>query len=99
MMTGYQMLLPCPFCGGDAEVLQLSGGSWIAYCNTPFCARLDRSDTAEEAIEKWNRRDGATGGDYYKGFRDGAKYAFNKAISSIHGEMDIALVLDCLDGD
>ncbi len=46
-------LKPCPFCGGEAE-WATKGKHWImcSSCGveTQYC------ETAEEAIEAWNRR-------------------------------------------
>jgi len=58
-------LLPCPFCGGEATVVDRSMGF------TPRCTNLDCPaafinlyyPTIEEAILAWNRRAGDTNDD------------------------------------
>lgn len=66
-------LLPCPFCGGKAE-LMFKGGSWstkrtaIAYCRKVNCrARIEMStikhvidQIADAVIKAWNKRKAAT---------------------------------------
>lgn len=48
-------ILPCPFCGGEAQV-------WPTYaqygviCDNGCCSR--EGDYEEDAINEWNRRDG-----------------------------------------
>lgn len=47
-------LKPCPFCGGEAEIV-MSGGDRRVDCKK--CgARSDWYDTEAEAIAAWNRR-------------------------------------------
>lgn len=47
-------LKPCPFCGGEAEIV-MSGGDRRVECKK--CgARSDWYDTEAEAIAAWNRR-------------------------------------------
>ncbi len=58
-------LKPCPFCGGEAELMQtkcLSNGCVLYYvfhydlkCRTNGI-RTENMATQEEAIEAWNRR-------------------------------------------
>lgn len=51
-------LKPCPFCGGEASVLELNGFSMSRYfvsCDT-CSASGDHRETEEAAIEAWNRR-------------------------------------------
>lgn len=55
-MTG---LLPCPFCGGEAEMLtaeSMHGGNlYGVMCNCCAC-RTDVFDNEAEAIAAWNTR-------------------------------------------
>lgn len=52
-------LLPCPFCGGEAEIEQsISGTVWTVWCPHKACyadAEV-RGDTEPAAIAAWNRR-------------------------------------------
>ncbi len=61
-------LLPCPFCGGDAEV-QISGSSWLVrckkcfaksvYCDLPAVWNSNKClDThlIKKAVKAWNKR-------------------------------------------
>ena len=49
-----EKLKPCPFCGGEAEIV-MSGGDRRVDCKK--CgARSDWYDTEAEAIAAWNRR-------------------------------------------
>ena len=54
-------LKPCPFCGGEAEVV-FGACDYNVYqvcCTGANChAMAGWSDTEEEAIEEWNRRAG-----------------------------------------
>jgi Lar family restriction alleviation protein len=53
-------LLPCPFCGGEAEFATDNGKSWAIVCQTCIARVGGRHypDYAEkkEMISKWNRR-------------------------------------------
>lgn len=65
MSDGYE-LLPCPFCGGEAEIhagIRVAGEVWAGYAVCTECGAeagyvggIDRDVTAEIA-EKWNRRE------------------------------------------
>lgn len=50
-------LKPCPFCGGEAEVLGETKWSRGAFVGCLKCrATIDRQATEAEAIEAWNTR-------------------------------------------
>lgn len=58
-------LKPCPFCGGEATVIQTKAYStgvvlyhvWHYAFACPLReVRTENMETAEEAIEAWNRR-------------------------------------------
>lgn len=56
-------LLPCPFCGGEAEVQhqtrELYGDvvDWYGvYCKKQFCGYVSGQSTEAEAVAAWNTR-------------------------------------------
>ena len=52
-------LLPCPFCGGEAEMLtaeSMNGGYLFGIMCNDCRSRGDVYDTEAEAIEAWNSR-------------------------------------------
>lgn len=52
-------LLPCPFCGGEAEILtaeSMRGGYLFGIMCNDCCSRGDVYETEAEAIEAWNTR-------------------------------------------
>lgn len=59
-------LLPCPFCGGEGDIVQSVPGYWVAYCTNPKCVVRGYYATEEIAIAAWNTRHhfGLTDEDY-----------------------------------
>lgn len=47
-------LKPCPFCGGEAEILNVDD-RYTAKCRSCFCGTGEYKDP-ERASETWNRR-------------------------------------------
>ena len=58
-------LKPCPFCGGEAKLLEdefgRTSGWWYASCSNLGCGIIARTadrPTPQEAAKLWNRRAG-----------------------------------------
>lgn len=52
-------LKPCPFCGGEAEIEMDDSWCWNYYVFCQECKiGTDCYETADEAIEAWNRMAG-----------------------------------------
>lgn len=54
-------LLPCPFCGGEADLIDMSDAyereCWVAHqCPSGASAETYSYETAAEAIAAWNTR-------------------------------------------
>ena len=50
-------LKPCPFCGGEANLVQGSSGKLLPWVRCRDCgAETSDYDSVEEAAEAWNRR-------------------------------------------
>ena len=59
LRTLSRQLLPCPFCGGDAHLAWYNNGDKqiVAECENPRCmSAVCGSETAEEAVARWNNR-------------------------------------------
>ena len=77
-------LLPCPFCGGEAQVQHQSRKlygdvvDWYGvYCKKQFCGFVSGQSTEAEAIEAWNTRAERTCHLFKRasfGFRDGIEF-------------------------
>ena len=50
-------LKPCPFCGGEAELLIVPGrvASWLVKCKKGCCNQMPHVSD-HDAIEEWNTR-------------------------------------------
>ena len=46
----------CPFCGGEAEMLNYSPTEWLVHCIECDGMVENWRKTKQEAIEQWNRR-------------------------------------------
>lgn len=49
-------LLPCPFCGGAAEIVGHVDGTGEVRCSTWTCSVVFVSHSIERSVERWNRR-------------------------------------------
>ena len=50
-------LLPCPFCGGQAEIIRFGTPRWSAIVECMECGgRLESGDEGEESGRHWNTR-------------------------------------------
>lgn len=56
--SGSGELLPCPFCGGEAQVF-VDDNYWLAGCKPCGIWRPDQPSPANrhQAVESWNKRD------------------------------------------
>ncbi len=50
-----EKLLPCPFCGGKAEIYAQAWNKYSVICAKCFCVKGSYG-TEEKAIEEWNKR-------------------------------------------
>ena len=50
-------LKPCPFCGGEADVIQpMQKSPYNAYCQVCGCVLFTDHKQKGKAIKAWNRR-------------------------------------------
>ena len=49
-------LKPCPFCGGEAQILRRNDGKYVCFCRNCGCAQTMFFDSPEEVPEEWNAR-------------------------------------------
>ena len=55
-------LLPCPFCGGDAEIVSFQTFSWCdvyhrVRCKNEKCEeQTSRCESVYDAVNEWNTR-------------------------------------------
>ena len=73
-------LLPCPFCGGEAQLERKDTGiqAWSCHCGNPDCyaGAVDVVHPNRDAlIEAWNKRHEPTWGDFTK-VAKGVKVAY-----------------------
>lgn len=57
-------LLPCPFCGGKAEMQQVDGYGFYIYCSNDMCnvqVETPFYPSKKIVIEAWNERDNLVG--------------------------------------
>lgn len=47
--------IPCPFCGGEADLFKGIDGSWSTWIIECDCGIEMRFISKEEAIKAWNR--------------------------------------------
>jgi len=54
-------LKPCPFCGGEADIVEMKGIinsyyiRWLIYCDNG-CVDMPPAEDKDEAIKNWNTR-------------------------------------------
>ena len=51
-----QKLKPCPFCGGEANIMHMDGYPYWVYCEDCGVKVYGRILDKEESIRAWNRR-------------------------------------------
>ena len=49
-------LKPCPFCGGEAELIDGPFHSWQVECGTCYAKTNHSNDSAAEVVTAWNTR-------------------------------------------
>lgn len=51
-----EKLKPCPFCGGEAQIIRCNSGKYQCFCRNCGCAQTMFFDSPEEVPEEWNAR-------------------------------------------
>lgn len=49
-------LKPCPFCGGEAQIVRCNSGKYQCFCRNCGCTQTMFFDSPEEVPEEWNAR-------------------------------------------
>ena len=49
------MLKPCPFCGGEAKIMDLGYSHWV-YCENCDAKVHGGTNDEKDSVEIWNRR-------------------------------------------
>ena len=54
----YPPLMPCPFCGGEAAIMNMGYPHWVycTDCGAQVHGRVIGDDGEKASIEAWNRR-------------------------------------------
>lgn len=53
-------LKKCPFCGGEAEIVDIKGRESALHVFDIYCmecgVNIEKSDCLEDAVDRWNER-------------------------------------------
>lgn len=54
--AGINTLKPCPFCGGEAKIMDMGYPHWV-YCENCGAKVHGRTHDEKDSVEAWNRRE------------------------------------------